>query len=134
MSIKNIGLLCSLSLLTACQIISPVFVDYNGVRRDVATWINQQTLLSMQQKRSLAQLSKAQQKLVRIEKIEQQQKFEIAKENSIALHCAQQHLTAHKITQLQEKVFGKDQQQHILTVYAQQFPQLKLDVSQIKCE
>lgn len=56
--IKILILLISLSSLSACQIISPIFIDYNGVRRDVAQWINQQQLMSMQQKRSLAQLSR----------------------------------------------------------------------------
>ena len=48
--------------LSACQLISLLMVDYNGVRRDVAHWINNHQLMSMQQKRSLVQLSKAQQK------------------------------------------------------------------------
>jgi hypothetical protein len=56
--IKIFILLIGISSLSACQIISPIFVDYNGVRRDVAQWINQQQLMSMQQKRSLAQLSR----------------------------------------------------------------------------
>lgn len=56
---KILILLIGLSSLGACQIISPIFVDYNGVRRDVAQWINEQQLMSMQQKRSLAQLSRA---------------------------------------------------------------------------
>ncbi|MDN5511831.1 MAG: hypothetical protein L0G53_06190 [Acinetobacter sp.] len=47
-------------ITTACQLISPLFVSYNGVRMDVARWINNQQLLSMQQKCSLAQLSKTQ--------------------------------------------------------------------------
>lgn len=46
--IKIFILLIGLSSLSACQIISPIFVDYNGVRRDVAQWINQQQLMSMQ--------------------------------------------------------------------------------------
>lgn len=75
-------------LSTGCQLISPLFVDYNGVRGDVASWINNQQLLSMQQKRSLVQLSKAQQKLYQIEQIPEDQKLAIAKQNQIALHCA----------------------------------------------
>lgn len=47
--IKIFILLIGISSLSACQIISPIFVDYNGVRRDVAQWINQQQLMSMQQ-------------------------------------------------------------------------------------
>ncbi|TCB52827.1 hypothetical protein E0H80_01705 [Acinetobacter sp. ANC 4779] len=119
---------------TGCQLISPLFVDYNGVRGDVASWINNQQLLSMQQKRSLAQLSKAQQKLYQIEQIPEDQKLAIAKQNQIALHCAYQQLTEHKIKQLQAMVFGQDKKDAILKKYAQEFPQIKLAASAIQCE
>ena len=121
-------------VITGCQIISPIFVDYNGVRRDVARWINNQQLLSMQQKRSLAQLSKAQQKLYRIEQIPEYQKLAIAKQNQIALHCAYLHLTENKINQLQVMVFGQDQKDAILEKYHQEFPQIKLAATTIHCE
>ena len=121
-------------LITGCQMISPLFVDYNGVRMDVARWINNQQLLSMQQKRSLAQLSKAQQKLYRIEQIPENQKLAVAKQNQIALHCAYQHLSEHKIKQLQAMVLGQDKKDAILKKYAQEFPQIKLAASAIQCE
>jgi len=121
-------------LITGCQVISPLFVDYNGVRMDVAHWINNQQLLSMQQKRSLAQLSKAQQKLYRIEQIPENQKLAVAKQNQIALHCAYQHLTEDKISQLQVMVFGQENKDTILEKYNQEFPQVKLAASAIQCE
>ncbi|NNH27013.1 hypothetical protein [Acinetobacter terrestris] len=121
-------------VITGCQVISPLFVDYNGVRMDVARWINNQQLLSMQQKRSLAQLSKAQQKLYRIEQIPENQKLAVAKQNQIALHCAYQHLSEHKIKQLQAMVLGQDKKDAILKKYAQEFPQIKLASSAIQCE
>ena len=120
--------------LSACQLISPIFVNYNGVRMDVAKWINNQSLLSMQQKRSLAQLSKAQQKLARINETPENQKLEISKDNTIAMICARRHLTEHKIIQLQNQVFGKDERVNILEQYEQQFPQVKLDAQSIICE
>ena len=88
MRIQYLLIAMFIPMLGACQLISPIFVDYNGVRMDVAKWINNHQLLSMQQKRSMAQLSKAQQKLVRIDTIPDDQKLSISKENSIALHCA----------------------------------------------
>lgn len=133
MKIKSLVLILSLTLLTACQTISPIFVDYNGVRMDVAKWINQHQLLSMQQKRSMVQLSKAQQQLHRIDNISETQKLAIAKDNSIAMHCAQQHLTESQISQLQQQIFGDDKQR-ILEIYDQKFPKLKLDVNAIQCE
>ena len=133
MKIKSLVLILSLTLLTACQTISPIFVDYNGVRMDVAKWINQHQLLNMQQKRSMVQLSKAQQQLQRIDNIPETQKLAIAKDNSIAMHCAQQHLTESQISQLQQQIFGDDKQR-ILDIYDQKFPKLKLDVNAIQCE
>ncbi|MGC3819973.1 hypothetical protein [Acinetobacter sp. G11] len=127
-----IGLMTILS--SSCQLISPIFVDYNGVRMDVARWINNQQLLSMQQKRSLAQLSKAQQKLYRIEQIPQDQKLAIATQNQIALHCARLHLTENKISQLQNIIFGENEKVAILQKYAEEFPKVKLDASAIQCE
>ena len=80
-SFKLITLGLIISISAGCQVVSPVFVDYNGVRRDVAKWINHQQLLSMQQKRSLVQLSKAQQQLYYIDKIPVEQKLALATQN-----------------------------------------------------
>ena len=101
---------------------------------DVVRWINHQQLLTMQQKRSLAQLSKAQQKLYQIEQIPADQKLAIATQNQIALHCAYLHVTENKIEQLQSIVFGQNRKQEILQHYDQQFPQVKLAASALQCE
>ncbi|MCU4421049.1 hypothetical protein [Acinetobacter lwoffii] len=131
--IKIFILLIGLSSLSACQIISPIFVDYNGVRRDVAQWINQQQLMSMQQKRSLAQLSRAQQKIGRYPEYEQSQRLAVTRENQIALHCARLHVTEHKIQQLQQKIYAGETQT-ILNRYEQLSPQIKLDLTSIRCD
>lgn len=131
--IKIFILLIGLSSLSACQIISPIFVDYNGVRRDVAQWINQQQLMSMQQKRSLAQLSRAQQKIERYPEYDQSQRLAVTRENQIALHCARLHVTEHKIQQLQQKIYAGETQT-ILNRYEQLSPQIKLDPTSIRCD
>lgn len=131
--IKIFILLIGLSSLSACQIISPIFVDYNGVRRDVAQWINQQQLMSMQQKRSLAQLSRAQQKIERYPEYDQTQRLAVTRENQIALHCARLHVTEHKIQQLQQKIYAGETQT-ILNRYEQLSPQIKLDPTSIRCD
>ena len=122
------------TLLVACQAIGPIFVNYNGVRGDIATWINQQNFLSMQQKRSLAQLSRAQQKLVRIDNIAAQDKVDIATQNQIAMYCAKRHLSQKKIVQLQDLVFALVDQQYISQIYTSTFPQIKLDPQTIHCD
>jgi len=131
--IKIFILLIGISSLSACQIISPIFVDYNGVRRDVAQWINQQHLMSMQQKRSLAQLSRAQQKIGRYPEYDQSQRLAVTRENQIALHCARLHVTEHKIRQLQQKIYAGETQT-ILNRYEQLSPQIKLDPTSIRCD
>lgn len=131
--IKIFILLIGLSSLSACQIISPIFVDYNGVRRDVAQWINQQQLMSMQRKRSLAQLSRAQQKIGRYPEYDQSQRLAVTRENQIALHCVRLHVTEHKIQQLQQKIYAGETQT-ILNRYEQLSPQIKLDPTSIRCD
>lgn len=131
--IKIFILLIGFSSLSACQIISPIFVDYNGVRRDVAQWINQQQLMSMQQKRSLAQLSRAQQKIGRYPEYDQSQRLAVTRENQIALHCTRLHVTEHKIRQLQQKIYAGETQT-ILNRYEQLSPQIKLDPTSIRCD
>ena len=120
-------------LLSGCQIAAPLFVNYNGVRRDVATWINNHQFLSMQQKRSLVQLSKAQQKLKRFPEYDSNLQFEVTKENQIALICARQQVSEKKIKQLQDLVFV-DNTAQILLNYEQLAPKIKLDTHQIQCE
>lgn len=129
-----LALSCVISSLVGCQLISPIFVDYNGVRRDVAQWINGQTLLSMQQKRSLAQLSKAQQPIVRLNLDDSTAVHSIAKNNQIALQCAQiHHVSANKIKKLQEHIFNPANLEK-LKQFEQVAPKFKLDAQSIQCE
>ena len=89
MKYKCVGVVMLSALLGACQWAGPIFVEYNGVRRDVAEWINGQNLLSMQQKRSLAQLSRAEQPLMHADKAEDPAtRLALAKSHQEAMHCA----------------------------------------------
>ena len=131
---KCVGVVMLSALLGACQWAGPIFVDYNGVRRDVAEWINGQNLLSMQQKRSLAQLSRAEQPLLHADKAEDPAtRLALAKSHQEAMHCAYLVLPAEKIDQLQEQVWGADKAR-VLADYQQHFPKLKLDASSIQCD
>ncbi|OTG90328.1 hypothetical protein B9T34_07400 [Acinetobacter sp. ANC 3813] len=130
---KKITLVALMFTLSGCQLISPIFVDYYGVRMDAAKWINHQPMLSMQQKRSLAQLSKALQPLNTFNTQDSQKRLELAKQYQIAMHCAHMHVTDHKINQLQQIIFGNEKE-HILMNYQQQAPQFKLDEQSIRCE
>ena len=134
MKYKCVGVVMLSALLGACQWAGPIFVDYNGVRRDVAEWINEQNLLSMQQKRSLAQLSRAEQPLLHADKAEDPAtRLALAKSHQEAMHCAHLVLPAKKIDQLQEQVWGADKAR-VLAYYQQHFPKLKLDANSIQCD
>lgn len=119
--------------LSACQVISPLVVDYNGVRRDVAHWINNHQIMSMQQKRSLVQLSKAQQKLKRFAEYDATEQIKVTQENQIALYCARLHVKESKIAQLQQQIYGSANAS-IQLQYQRLAPKLKIDTTQIQCE
>ena len=134
MKYKCVGVAMLSALLGACQWAGPIFVEYNGVRRDVAEWINGQNLLTMQQKRSLAQLSRAEQPLLHADKAEDSAtRLALAKSHQEAMHCAYLVLPAEKIDQLQEQVWGADKAR-VLAYYQQHFPKLKLDANSIQCD
>ena len=79
----------------------------------------------------MAQFSKAQQKLARIEHIQEPQKLAIARENSIALYCAKQHLIERKIEQLQSHIFGQEEKMNILKLYDANLPKIKIILSRL---
>ena len=134
MKYKSVGVVMLSALLGACQWAGPIFVEYNGVRRDVAEWINGQNLLTMQQKRSLAQLSRAEQPLLQANTIaDPAKRFAVAKSHQEAMHCANLVLSAKKIDQLQAQVWGADKAR-VLAYYQQHYPKLKLDASSIQCD
>ena len=134
-SIKKICLTLSLTVmtLTGCQIVSPIFVDYNGVRRDVATWINKQPLLSMQQKRSMAQLSRAQQPIIRLDFNDQEKLVSVARTNEAAMYCANQYLSARQIQRLQKQIFPEDAL-HKLSLLEQQALHITLTEQEKRCD
>lgn len=133
---KQFKLVClglSNIISSGCQIISPIFVDYYDVRMDVAAWINNHQLLSMRQKHFLVQLTKAQQKLYKIETKQEEQRTQIITENMIVMHCAEKYLTQRKIEQLQNQFFDSDEKQHILNFYSQQRQKINIDLDSVKC-
>lgn len=134
-SIKKICLTLSLTVmtLTGCQIVSPIFVDYNGVRRDVASWINKQPLLSMQQKRSMAQLSRAQQPIIRLDFNDQEKLVSVARANEAAMYCANQYLSARQIQRLQKQIFPEDAL-HKLSLLEQQALHITLTEQEKRCD
>ena len=129
---KGLLILPFICCLSACQLASPIFVNYNGVRMDVASWINKQPLMSMKQKRSLAELSKAQQRLLRFHEYDAATRLEVTMQNEQAMYCAQQSVSDSKIKSLQEKIYS-EKLDEVMLQYQQLKPQIKLNVQQIIC-
>lgn len=122
------------SLFTGCQVITPVFVDYQGVRMDVAKWINGHQLMSMQQKRSLVQLAKAQQPVYAFAQKSPEQQIQILEANQIAMHCARQHLSSMQIEQLQDQIFGPAEKAQASRILALESQKVSVDLTQAVCE
>ena len=52
----------------------------------------------------------------------------------IAMHCAQAHLTEHKVKQLQNQIFDHTEKQQILEIYNQQRQKITIDLNSVQCE
>jgi hypothetical protein len=131
---KTWVVLSSVSLLTACQAISPIFVDYHGVRRDVAQWINHKNLLSMQQKRDLVAIAQVEQTLNRIKRsstIEERQTF--AAEYHTAYVCHASQLNPKHVKALQLQIYEPSQLTDLHRFYENNLRQLEPKPSDIQC-
>ena len=64
MILKSIILSSLVVGLSSCALVSPIFVDHNGVRRDVAQFINSKMSYSIADRRVLVAYAKGQQKIL----------------------------------------------------------------------
>ncbi|WP_252726006.1 hypothetical protein [Acinetobacter indicus] len=120
--------------LSGCQLVAPLIVDYNGVRRDVAEFINGHLWFTIPQKRILVEYAKGQQKILTADRLSPEAQQALAQERYEGRYCAAQKIAVSKLDQVDEKIFVyADQQQRWQQI--QQLQQtLKLDVQQLNCE
>ncbi len=120
--------------LSGCQLVAPLMVDYNGVRRDVAEFINGHLWFTIPQKRILVEYAKGQQKILTADRLSPEAQQALAQERYEGRYCAAQKIAVSKLDQVDEKIFVyADQQQRWQQI--QQLQQtLKLDVQQLNCE
>ena len=111
---KKLTICTVVSLLGACSLISPLVVDYNGVRRDVATAINQNTLLSISSRHVLVAYAKEQQKILSSQYQSEDQQNRLAQDRAIGTYCALQKVSAKKLNWVDSKIFVLPEQQEKL--------------------
>ena len=119
--------------LGACQVVGPILVDYNGVRRDVAQYINSKMSYSFADKRVLVAYAKGQQKILTADRLSPEAQQQLAYERAVGRYCASQHISLKKLNQIDAKIFSyPDQQanwQHIQNLQMQ----IQLDTNNIDC-
>ncbi len=79
--------------LSNCQLISPMITDYNGVRRDVATYINSNLLFSLKDREILVNYTKGQQKILTADRLGPTAQQNLALERAEGRYCASQHIS-----------------------------------------
>ncbi|MFC6052463.1 hypothetical protein ACFPT0_06310 [Acinetobacter portensis] len=119
--------------LTACSIISPLVVNYNGVRRDVATAINQNSLLTISSRQVLVAYAKEQQKILSSQYQSNDQQQLLAKERAIGTYCSQQKVSTKKLNWVDSKIFALPEQQEKLKYNQALQSNINLDTTQIDC-
>ena len=119
--------------LGACQVVGPILVDYNGVRRDVAQYINSKMSYGFADKRVLVAYANGQQKILTADRLSPEAQQQLAYERAVGRYCASQHISLKKLNQVDAKIFSyPDQQanwQHIQNLQMQ----IQLDTNNIDC-
>ncbi|MFV5453217.1 hypothetical protein [Acinetobacter towneri] len=133
MILKSIILSSLVVGLSSCALVSPIFVDYNGVRRDVAQFINSKMSYSIADRRVLVAYAKGQQKILTADRLSPEAQQQLAYERAVGRYCASQHISLKKLNQVDAKIFSyPDQQanwQHIQNLQMQ----IQLNTNNIDC-
>ena len=130
---KILTIYMAVSLLGACSLISPLVVDYNGVRRDVATSINQNPLLSISNRQVLVAYAKEQQKILSSQYQSEDKQKLLAQERAIGTYCSQQKISAKKLNWVDSKIFALPDQQEKLKLNQSLQSTIKLNTNEIDC-
>jgi tRNA splicing endonuclease len=71
--------------------------DYNGVRRDVVSYINANPLFSLKDRELLVNSAKGQQKILTIDGLCLTEQHKLALDSTEARYCSSQHISLKKI-------------------------------------
>ena len=133
MILKSIILSSLVVGLSSCALVSPIFVDYNGVRRDVAQFINSKMSYSIADRHVLVAYAKGQQKILTVHQLNAAAQQQLAYERAVGRYCASQHISLKKLNQVDAKIFAHSDQQANWQQIQNLQMQIQLDTAQIDC-
>lgn len=120
--------------LSACQLISPLVIDYNGVRRDVATYINNSLFFSIADRKILVEYAKEQQKVLNFDQLNRDQQKQLAHDRAIGRYCAAQQISMKKLNLVDSHIFSlAEHQKNLNDLYAVQ-SQMNFNMQQENCQ
>ncbi|WP_122901639.1 hypothetical protein [Acinetobacter sp. B51(2017)] len=123
-----------LILLTGCQLISPILTNYNGVRMDVASYINHAWRFSLKEREVLVAYAKQQQKISSWHNLNSAKQHSLAEHRLIGRYCAEQKISAKKLDLIDQQIFSTiELQTKLQAMYARQ-QHIQLDYSSLNCE
>lgn len=127
---------CSALLLSlsACQLISPLVIDYNGVRRDVATYINNSMFFSIADRKVLVEYAKQQQKVLNFDKLTAEQQKQLAYDRAVGRYCAAQHISMKKLNLVDSQIFSLSEHQKNLDDLYKVQATLNFDMQKENCQ
>lgn len=132
----NTKLFVAISLsafLTSCSVISPLVVDYNGVRMDVAKAINNNITLSISDRKTLVAYAKDQQKILSSQYATDDLQQQLAIDRKTLKYCALQNVSEKKLTWVDSKIFVLSDQIEKLKNAQQLEKQIELNTENLDC-
>ena len=127
-TILLIGLVSS-----SCSVISPLVINYNGVRGDVATTINHNMRLSLSDRKVLVEYAKEQQKILNSAYQNDSAQHELAEQRAIGRYCSLQKVSQRKLDWVDQKIFALEEQQEKFKYMQSLQQQVELNPTLIDC-
>ncbi|WP_298144242.1 hypothetical protein [uncultured Acinetobacter sp.] len=123
-----------LMALPACQLISPIVTDYNGVRMDVAHYINHSWRFSLKERDTLVAYAKQQQKITAWQRLNPTEQHNLAQQRLMGRYCATQKMSPKKLDLVDAQIFADVGAQRNLAAMHQLQHNLQLNLDTIDCD
>jgi hypothetical protein len=107
----SLFIILSTVALSSCQLISPMITNYNGVRRDVAAYINSNLLFSLKDREILVNYAKGQQQILTADRLSPTAQQNLALERAEGRYCASQHISLKKLNLVDHQIFALPEHQ-----------------------
>ena len=133
MKILTVSAIC-LILLTGCQLISPILTNYNGVRMDVAHYINNSWRFGLKERDVLVAYAKEQQKVTTWTRLNDTERHRLAEQRLFGRYCAEQKISAKKLDLIDQKIFANSESQMMLVAMYRLQQKMQLDLNNTDCK